>query len=94
MNQHIIASLTTALADGQIADDALLIHNAAVNYGHDEMAADELAKFLRSTGYLFNDAMAEAAAAGVEIQLATVPGPRCQRHPYYPADGHGCPICL
>ncbi|SEB43715.1 hypothetical protein SAMN04489727_1737 [Amycolatopsis tolypomycina] len=96
-DRHIIARTVTARADGQLADDALLIHNAAVNYGHDEMAADTLAQYENSIGNLYLDAVAEAAAAGVQLDMATAPGPRCPRHPYYLDRSHGgwgCPICL
>lgn len=94
MNQHVIASVTTARADGQIADDALMIHRAAVAWGCDDLAADQLGKFLRSTGYLYDDAVAEAAKAGVELDLDQRPRAHCLEHLYYPAFHGGCPICL
>lgn len=83
--------LTAALAEGQIADDMLLIHNAAVDYGHDEMAADYLAKYDNMIGYLNDDAHLDAKIAGVTITDAPAPTDRCPNHGYY-AKGH-CGIC-
>lgn len=87
----------TALADGQLADDALMVHNIAVDWGHDDLAVDQLDKHNRSIAYLFDDAVIDATAAGVKLQMATAPGPRCAAHPRYlhqSHGGYGCPICL
>lgn len=92
MNDHIIASVKTALSNGQIADDALLIHRTAVSWAHDELAADQLAKFLDATGHLYTDAIAEATKAGLTLDLRDRPA--CATHRYYPDFRGGCPICL
>lgn len=89
---RVIASLETARADGQLADDALLVHRVAVSWGHDDLAADQLAKFLDSTANLYADAVAEATNDGVPLDLRDRPA--CPEHLYYPAFRGGCPICL
>jgi hypothetical protein len=88
--------LAAALADGQIADDSLLIHNSAVDWDANDLAAHKLDQYARSIGYLYDQAIADAAAAGVKLDIATnVPGPRCDAHPYYlhqSHGGYGCPL--
>lgn len=88
--------LDAALADGQIADDCLMVHNRAVDWDANDLAAHQLDQYTRSIGYLYDQAIADAAAAGVTLTIATnVPGPRCDAHPYYlhqSHGGYGCPL--
>lgn len=87
--------LDAALADGQIADDCLLVHHRAVDWAADDLAAHQLDQYARSIGYLYDQAVADATAAGVQLDMVTAPGPRCDAHPYYlhqSHGGYGCPL--
>jgi hypothetical protein len=82
---------TSALAGGQAADDALLVHHAAVSYDHAEMAEDKLRQYDDQIGYLYDLALVDAACAGVTLDLMAEAHNRCQRHGYY--HWRSCGIC-
>jgi len=80
-----------ALATGQIADDMILIHHAAVTYGYDDMAQDYLNRYDDAIAYLHTDATLDAQIAGIKLTLAGPAAGRCPSHGYYPQGR--CGIC-
>jgi hypothetical protein len=82
---------TSALAGGQAADDALLVHHAAVAYDHAEMAEDKLRQYDAQIAYLYDMALTDAGTAGVTLDLLAEASNRCQRHGYY--HWRACGIC-
>lgn len=93
MNATTYAEIATTAArtGGQAADDALLVHHAAVAYDHTEMAEDKLRQYDAQIGYLREMALVDAASAGVKLDLVTEVYGRCPRHGYYPLNA--CGIC-
>ena len=84
-------SREAARTGGQAADDALLVHHAAVSYDHTEMAADKLRQYDAQIAYLYEMALVDAASAGVTLDLLTEARNRCPQHGYYAF--RGCGIC-